>query len=371
MNKLTQITLASIAALALIGCSDSYSDKDTAYGTTVDTPVVAGALKASNRNAKFLVDTDAISLYTFDKDMLNTSNCDAECQKIWPLFLGADTGSEDIKVLPGTDHLAYRKHPLYYFVKDKAPGDVLGNNVKEVWHLVHAPIGSTDSQTALSETTIKQILLTDKDQRALYVFDKDTQNVSNCYDTTPTSGTGCESIWPVFYVSDLGALPAGMNADDFGVIDRDSTRAKEGEPTKQVTYKGKPLYYFSPDNKEALSTKGDWVKGVWHLVELASEKTPSQPTSPYTAEAVAKGKSIFTDPAKCASCHGADGQTPPLGIDNVIARYGDAALITQKLKDMRDNGNPQGRSDVMVGVAEKLSDEAIINLSAFIATLKK
>lgn len=108
-------------------------------------------------------------------------------------IFGADTESEDIKVLEGTDHLAYKKHPLYYFVNDKAPSDVLENNVKEVWHLVHALATTTDSQTALSEMNIKQTFLTDKDQRALYTFDKDTENVSNCYDTTPTSGTGCES----------------------------------------------------------------------------------------------------------------------------------------------------------------------------------
>jgi len=89
------------------------------------------------------------------------------------------------------------------------------------------------------------------------------------------------------------------------------------------------------------------------------------------AEADEKGKAIFTHPAKCASCHGADGQKPPLGIDNVIAKYGDAALIEKKLRDMRDNGNPQNRSGAMVGIAKNLSDEDITNLSAFIATLKK
>ena len=72
----------------------------------------------------------------------------------------------------------------------------------------------------------------------------------------------------MFYSADLGTLPAGTSADDFGVIDRNVTKAKPGEPTQQVTYKGKPLYYFTPDNEEALSTKGDWAKGVWHLVEL-------------------------------------------------------------------------------------------------------
>jgi predicted lipoprotein with Yx(FWY)xxD motif/cytochrome c553 len=355
MKKLKYTTMASLAALVLIGCGNSYNDN------TED-----GALKASNRNANFLVDTDAMSLYTFDKDALNKSNCDAECQKIWPLFLGANTGSVDIKVLEGTDHLAYRMHPLYYFINDKAPGDVLGNNVKEVWHLVHASAGTTDSQTALSETIIKQTFLTDKDQRSLYTFDKDTVNVSNCYDSTPTSNTGCESIWPVFYSADLGKLPTGTTTADFAVIDRDATRAKQGEPLKQVTYKGKALYYFTPDNKEALSTKGDWVKGVWHLVELNAEKIAGDTTTvtdtPNNTDA---GKQIYNN---CASCHQADGLGTPGGAIK-IGEVGNAQTIEGLLNFMKNDGT--GKNSTMVGIAQGLSEQKIKDVSAYIATLKK
>jgi len=256
MKKIIDITLVSLTTLTLIGCGSS--DNNTKYS----------ALKTSQRNVKFLVDKEGMSLYTFDKDTLNQSNCDATCQEKWPFFRGANGESEDIKVLEGTDHLAYRNHPLYYFHKDKAPGDVLGNHVKNVWDLVYVPVGSTDAQTALSATEIKQTFLTDKDQRALYVFDKDEDNVSHCYNDTPTATTGCESTWPVFYSTDLGTLPTGTTASDFGVIDRNASKVKKGEPTKQITYKGKPLYYFAPDNKKALSTKGDWVKGVWHLIDI-------------------------------------------------------------------------------------------------------
>jgi len=366
MNNIKKITLVSVATLALVGCGDTYNKENNTS---------KGGLKESTRSVKYLVDTNKMSLYVFDKDMLNKSNCDAECQKIWPLFEGANTGSTDIKVLEGTDHLAYRKHPLYFFANDKTPEDILGNNIKNVWHLVLAPEGTIDTQTTLSDTTITQTYLTDKDGRSLYTFDKDTTNVSNCYDSSPTSSKGCETTWPVFYTTDFGTLPIGTNNANFGTIDRDATRAKNGESLKQTTYKGKPLYYFTPDAKIAGVTQGDWVKGVWHLVELSSVKSGTPPPPPTTTSnnltAVEKGRKIFTNPSKCTRCHGADGQTPPLGIDNVIAKYGDAGLITQKLKDMRDNGNPQGRSDIMVGIAKKLSDEAIINLSAFIATLKK
>ncbi len=263
MNNVTKMMISGIACIGLMGCGDSYDDKND------------DALKVLNRNAKFLTDTNGMSLYIFDKDSLNMSNCDAECQKIWPLFLGANTGSVDIKVLEGTDHLAYRSHPLYFFASDTVVGDILGNNVKNVWHLVYAIEGTTDMQTAFSQTIMKQTYLTDNNGRALYVFDKDDINVSNCYDSSPTSNLGCESTWPVFYSANLGTLPTGTTQSDFGVINRNTTKAKAGEPLQQVTYKGKPLYYFTPDNKETGNIKGDWVGGVWHLIELGATKVDS------------------------------------------------------------------------------------------------
>ena len=358
MKIVRKIAMLSVASLVLIGCGDTYNDTDE------------GAFKASNRNAAFLVDTDAMSLYTFDKDALNKSNCDAKCQEVWPLFEGANSGSEDIKALEGSDHLAYRKHPLYYFVNDKAPGDVLGNNVKEVWHLVHASAGTTDTQTALSQTVIKQTFLTDKDQRALYTFDNDTANVSNCYDSTPTSGTGCESTWPVFYSADLGALPEGTSSGDFSIINRDATKAKQGQSTQQVAYKGKPLYYFTPDNKEALSTKGDWVKGVWHLVELNAQKiggetTPTPTTGEVSSNNTDAGKQIFNN---CASCHQADGLGTPGGAIK-IGEVGNAQTIENLLNFMKNDG--AGKNSTMVGIAKGLSAQQIKDVSAYIATLKK
>lgn len=356
MTTYTKIGLLSLVTLALIGCGDNYSSNDNSADTNNN-------LKSLDRSVNFLTDTDGMSLYTFDKDTLNKSNCDAECQKIWPLFQGANTTSSDIKVLDGTDHLAYRKHPLYYFVNDNAVGDVNGDNVKNVWHLVYAAKSLTDSQTKYSAETMTQTYLTDKDGRALYTFDKDTKGVSNCYGE-------CEEIWPVYHISNVQGVPTGLTVSDFTTIFRDANQSKTGI-LEQTAYKGKPLYYFTPDAKQSGETKGDWVKGVWHVVEISSVKTSAVKASPYTAEAVEKGKAIFTNPSKCSRCHGVDGQTKPLGVDNIIARYGDAKLITQKLKDMRDNGNPSNRDDAMVTVAKGLSDEAIINLSAFVATLKK
>ena len=247
MTTLTKTGLLTLAAFAFMGCeTTNTSDQNS--------------LKTLDRDVSYLTDTNGMSLYIFDKDGLNQSNCDAGCQEKWPLFEGANTASTDIKVLEGTDHLAYRKHPLYSFFKDQAVGDVKGDNVKNVWHLVYAPVGSTDSQTQLSEQTMTQTYLTDAEGRTLYTFDNDTDGVSNCYG-------GCEDVWPVYYNTSVKGVPKGLSSSDFTTISRDTTRSEE---SKQTAYKGKPLYYFTPDEEKSGATKGDWVKGLWDVVEISA-----------------------------------------------------------------------------------------------------
>jgi len=373
MKNILNLAVAS-ATMILIGCGDTY-DSDTKSYTAPNKNI-----SSLSREVSYLTDANnEMSLYTFDKDTLNVSNCDTNCQNKWPIFTGGNTASTDILVFDtNTSHLAYRKHPMYFFANDTVTGDVKGDNIKDIWHLIYAPAGTNDTQTKFStaQNSMTQTYLTGKDGMALYTFDKDDLNVSVCYGTPDAKPLGsCEARWPVFYSADLSNLPAGTLLSDFGTIDRNITKALKDAngkiiATKQTTYKGQPLYYWFQDTKSG-DTTGDWVGGVWHLIELSAQKTSTLTPSPYTAAAAAKGQVIFTDPAKCTSCHGADGKTKPLGVDNVIARYGDAALIEQKLRDMRDNGNPNNRHVAMVNVANGLSDEAITNLSAFVATLKK
>lgn len=377
MKKTLSLAVASATAFMMIGCGDTHDSDD---GYTL--PPTINSISSLQREVNYLTDAvNGMSLYTFDKDTLfpTTTNCDADCQKIWPIFTGGTTQSNDVVIFDtNTSHLAYRQHPMYFFANDTAVGDVNGDNVKDVWHLIYPHPDTNDTQTKLSDAaqSMTQTFLTGKDGMSLYTFDKDDVNDSVCYGTPDLGPLGsCEARWPVFYTADLGNLPEGTKASDFGTIDRNITKAlkdNNGEPlaTKQTTYKGQPLYYWFQDAK-AGDTTGDWVGGVWHLIELDAVKTSSIVPSIYTAAAAAKGEAIFQTPGKCNSCHGADGQTPPLGVDNIIAKYGDAALIDQKLRDMRDNGNPNNRDSNMVRVASGLSDEAITNLSAFVATLKK
>jgi predicted lipoprotein with Yx(FWY)xxD motif len=102
---------------------------------------------------------------------------------------------------------------------------------------------------ALAQTSLGGILV-GPGGMTLYMFVPDTSTSSSC--------TGaCAATWPPL----TGALPslgAGLDASSFGTIDR-------GDGTKQVTFHGHPLYFFSGD-KAAGDTNGQALNSKWYVL---------------------------------------------------------------------------------------------------------
>lgn len=105
---------------------------------------------------KLLADGQGFTLYVFTKDTKDTSNCYDKCEIAWPplLQLGAPTAGTGVDASKfgmtvrkdGTAQVTYNGMPLYYYDKDKAAGDVVGQGVGKVWYVI-APDG-TMVQTA-------------------------------------------------------------------------------------------------------------------------------------------------------------------------------------------------------------------------------
>ena len=87
-------------------------------------------------------------------------------------------------------------------------------------------------------------ILSDQDNQTLYFFANDISGGSSC-------NGGCAAVWPPLTgeAYDLD-IAAGLNSDDFSSIVRQ-------DGVKQITYKGWPLYYFSPEGDGVLETLGD------------------------------------------------------------------------------------------------------------------
>ncbi|QXH61957.1 COG4315 family predicted lipoprotein [Pseudomonas azerbaijanorientalis] len=104
-------------------------------------PTLAFAADPAMMKDGMMVDHKGMTLYTFDKDTGGKSVCTGECAEYWPP-LKAEAGAKAegkwtvIKRDDGTMQWAFDGKPLYYFQKDKAPGEMKGDKMKDVWHVV-------------------------------------------------------------------------------------------------------------------------------------------------------------------------------------------------------------------------------------------
>lgn len=107
----------------------------------------------TSADGKFLTDAEGMSLYLFEADSENTSTCYDDCAAAWPPLLteGEPTAEGEVDAAKlstierkdGSTQVTYGGWPLYYFVKDQAPGDIQGQDVEGFgaeWYLV-APDG--------------------------------------------------------------------------------------------------------------------------------------------------------------------------------------------------------------------------------------
>lgn len=88
-----------------------------------------------------LTNDQGMTLYTFDEDSLNQSNCDAGCLSVWPAHTTdspetVQSPFSTIEIEGGGHHVLINGKPLYTFVSDRAPGDINGDNLGGVWHIV-------------------------------------------------------------------------------------------------------------------------------------------------------------------------------------------------------------------------------------------
>ena len=170
MKKHLGIGLAALAlAAALSGCGGSPGTTTAASPAATSASPAAGMsasaapstaspgkaavdLKTASSSAgNIVVDAAGMSVYYFTKDVKDsgTSACTAACLAAWPpvLTTAATPAAEGVTGTLGTittpagaKQVTLNGLPLYYFAKDKNPGDILGQGVSGVWYLA-SPAG--------------------------------------------------------------------------------------------------------------------------------------------------------------------------------------------------------------------------------------
>jgi predicted lipoprotein with Yx(FWY)xxD motif len=81
------------------------------------------------------------TLYTFDKDAANKSNCNGGCAVAWPPYLvkDGDRTPGEIRVITrddGARQWAIKGKPVYFYAADVQAGDAKGDGQGGVWHVI-------------------------------------------------------------------------------------------------------------------------------------------------------------------------------------------------------------------------------------------
>jgi predicted lipoprotein with Yx(FWY)xxD motif len=99
------------------------------------------------------------------------------------------------------------------------------------------------------------ILVAGPKQRTVYLFAADKGPTSTC-------SSACAEVWPPVTSTGNPKAAAGANATDLGTITR-------SDGTKQVTYKGHPLYYYAGDGTNGGETSGQGISSFgapWYVL---------------------------------------------------------------------------------------------------------
>lgn len=104
---------------------------------------------------RILFDGRGFALYTFTRDTAGGSSCTGACARAWPPYIvkmrpkaGPGTTASLLGTIRrgnGSQQVTYAGRPLYYYVGDREPSQVLCQNVAEFggFWLVIRPTGAT------------------------------------------------------------------------------------------------------------------------------------------------------------------------------------------------------------------------------------
>jgi predicted lipoprotein with Yx(FWY)xxD motif len=109
--------------------------------------------------------------------------------------------------------------------------------------------------SVVHNSSLGSILVAGPKQRTVYLFAADKGPMSTC------SGA-CAEVWPPVITTASPRATGGANTADLGTITR-------SDGTKQVTYKGRPLYYYAGDGTSGGETSGQAISSFgapWYVL---------------------------------------------------------------------------------------------------------
>jgi predicted lipoprotein with Yx(FWY)xxD motif len=143
LRLMTVLNRLVIAILALVALAGATAHADMAAASR------PGVTVKSSAYGRILFDNRGFVLYAFTRDGGGKSSCTGACAKVWPPYIvksrprpgkgivSARLGT--VRRAGGRFQVTYFGRPLYYYVGDKKPGQILCQNVTEfggVWRVI-------------------------------------------------------------------------------------------------------------------------------------------------------------------------------------------------------------------------------------------
>ncbi|HEY5520142.1 MAG TPA: hypothetical protein VIK08_05755 [Candidatus Limnocylindrales bacterium] len=155
----------SVLLVALVAACSGSGSPTTVPATPPPATAAAPSLAATGPTVSLdsagnFVGPNGLTLYHFDKDVADKSNCtSSQCVANWPaltvasasaITLGAGLTASSFATITGPTgglQVTFNHVPLYTFAGDSKPGDKNGDGVGGIWHIATA---STTPPTASS-----------------------------------------------------------------------------------------------------------------------------------------------------------------------------------------------------------------------------
>jgi predicted lipoprotein with Yx(FWY)xxD motif len=145
--KLAPILLASLMGLQAYAGEPSQEEQQDNNGLTSIVKVQTGTDAAGNALfTEVIGDSFKRTLYSFDPDSgaPGSSACNGKCAEVWPpVTVTADEVKAlndpefgTVKRTSGLLQLTYNGKPMYTFNMDRNPGDIKGDGLGGVWHIL-------------------------------------------------------------------------------------------------------------------------------------------------------------------------------------------------------------------------------------------
>ena len=116
----------------------------------------------------------------------------------------------------------------------------------------------TGTRIVLADSQFGSMLFNAKKQ-AIYIFEKDPKNETVCFDE-------CAEAWPPVFTKGEPVAGDGVKASLLGTI-------KRRDGGRQVTYAGKPLYYYAHEGPgQVLCHNVHLNGGLWWVVGPSGER---------------------------------------------------------------------------------------------------